>query len=396
MNQLRVLIESPDGMAVGWRVPTTIREIDGDNVQDILVTTGPTPVAVSVTPGNYIVEAYLPSGEMLRGRAPMLSGQDATVRLLMAPSPHEWLATSARMTQANRYRATDQSHIAGGLVSAQAGADFVPNPFIALQSWLDQPLGRSAAVPTVEDNTVARFDFSSASFHVGPPPLGAPPPMNGFIFTAFKGSSRSAVALPLGWINANKTAESAYEIVLNKTTGTTSAIIQDADFAPVLGYLADGQASLASRALNEQAVELLNNKLQNPFGAAAGGYVLLQRALQNSEKNSSWRTWIRNLTQWFPLLPDGFVIRGTLLLHNLRAYGDPDIDALQAAKECFLQSVQLGVPLFSVGVRLLLDGLLALDSTIGVLDPNLTWVRRLSMFVDPHEAFTTLRIGPTG
>jgi hypothetical protein len=393
MNQLHVSIDSPDGQAVGWRVPATIRAIDGDIVQNILVTTGTTPVAVSLSPGSYIVEAYLPSGEMLRRSAAISPGQDATVRLLMAPSPHEWLATSARMTNANRYRTTDQLFTSP---TTAAGADFVPNPFIALQGWLEQPRSTFGAMPSVSDNALARFDFSSASFRVGPPPLGVPPSMNGFVFTALKDALLSAVALPLGWMNANLT-ESAYEIVFNKSTGTTTVIVQDPDFAPVLGYLADGQTTLASRALNEQAVELLANKLQNPFGAAAGGYVLLQRALQNSADNdTSWRSWIRNLTQWFPLLPDGFVIRGTLLLHNLRTYGDPDIDSSQAAKECFLRSVQLGVPLFSIGVRLLLDGLLALGGVAGAPDPNLTWVRRLSMFVDPREAFTTLRIGQTG
>src|SRR2546427_3509155 len=169
-------------------------------------------------------------------------------------------------------------------------------------------------------------------------------------------------------MNTNQT-ESAFEIVVNKSTGTITTTVQDEDFAPVLGYLADGQTALASRALNEQAVELLANKLLNPFGAAAGGYVLLQRALQKTEIETSWRIWIRNLTNWFPTLPDGFVIRGTLLLHNLRAQGDPDIDSSQAAEECFHRAVQLGVPLFSSGVRLLLDGLLALKGSTPAPDP---------------------------
>src|SRR5438309_8031437 len=110
MNQLLVSIDSPEGMAVRWRVPTTIRAVEGDVdvVRDILVTTGTPPIGVTVPPGNYVVEAYLPSGEMLRQGAAIQSGKDAAVRLMMAPSPHEWLRTAARITQGNRFRTTSQ------------------------------------------------------------------------------------------------------------------------------------------------------------------------------------------------------------------------------------------------------------------------------------------------
>src|SRR2546427_8994391 len=137
MNQLLVSIDSPEGMAVRWRVPTTIRAVEGDVdvVRDILVSTGTPPVPVTVPPGNYVVEAYLPSGEMLRRSAAIESGKDAAVRLLMTPSPHEWLQSSARIATGNRLRSF--SKITSGIaLSVQSGAEAAKNPFISPRTWL--------------------------------------------------------------------------------------------------------------------------------------------------------------------------------------------------------------------------------------------------------------------
>src|SRR5262249_32963916 len=150
----------------------------------------------------------------------------------------------------------------------------------------------------------------------------------------------------------------------------------------VLGYLATGQSELAARALNDQALEMLSDKVTNPFAAAAGGYVLLQQALRGDEPVKRWRGWIRNLADWFKDFPDGACLRRPLPLHKLGADNDT-----ATPEECFRRAADLGAPLFAAGVGLLLDGMFACLRD----DPRMAFVRRLATHVVRSEPFTTLR-----
>jgi hypothetical protein len=266
----------------------------------------------------------------------------------------------------------------------------VPNIFSVLRVWLDDPIRIQVQLPILphpllpsySDLFVERFDFGPQGPFTGGP-LGS-----GILFISRHFTTSYAVALPFGWVTADGPGEAVFEVVVNQSTGAITTVVQDQRFAPVLGYLADGQTGLAARVLDTQAMELLAEKLMNPFAAAAGGYVLVQRALAGAETSPRWRNWIRNLANWFPALPDGWILRGTLLLNGLLADGDGESDSSGAARECFRRAITLGVPLFAGGARLLLTGIMAL----GEDDAAIAWVRRLSLHVEPHQAFTTLRV----
>jgi hypothetical protein len=385
MNQLLVSIDLADNNVVRWRVPTAIRGIDVNDSKDIVVTTSSGPVKVEVTPGNYLVEAYLPSGEMLRGSATLEAGKDAAVRLTVPRSPHEWLQSTARMAQSTRLRPASAMSLRPPSTQVDVGCQKLPNPFTALRDWLEQPRRLPPSRPSIEDNVVSRFDISQST-------AGAPG--KGILVAAFTSSTSSAVALPLDWRKSDFSGDAPFEVVVNKQTGTITTTIQDQQFAPLLGYLSNGESELAARALDETALDILAGKRENPYAAAAGGYVLLHRALQGHEAHLPWREWVGNLNNWFPELPDGWIIRGTLLLNNLRMPNDPP-DTDKAALDCFRQVPSRGVPLFADGVRLMMDGLMALSGSVQPPDPALAWVRRLSLCIDRHEPFTTVRIEQT-
>lgn len=372
MNQLLLSIQV-EGGSRRWRVPATVRALDADFVRETVVTTGGAAVAVdALDAGRYIVEAYLPSGERLRRTVTIADGPPTLVQLRVPRSPHEWLESPARMVAANRFRPVPAMLANAPALTQLAGT---PSPFAVMRDLLDgQPLpSPTALAPTIADGTNARFDvdihMSSSSAH-------------GSVVVAHHWTASRAVAVPSPWRTLDG-QEAHFEIVANLSTGAMSTTVQDELFAPVLGYLASGHVELAMRALDEQSLELLQAKVMNPYAAAAGAYVLLQRALSGAERHTRWRDWVRNLSNWFPELPDGHILRGTLLLNNLAAHGDTGQPA-----GCFARAADLGVPLFSTGVRLLYDGMLSL----GAKDARVKWVRRLAAHLETDEPFTTLRL----
>ncbi len=85
----------------------------------------------------------------------------------------------------------------------------------------------------------------------------------------------------------------------------------------MIGFLASGDVKTAARIngeLEETAKSLLYKKLINPYAAAAGGYVLLANSA--SARRPAWHGWVENLSDWFPWLPDGPIIRGALHLQR--------------------------------------------------------------------------------
>jgi len=390
MSDLLISINALDGTTSQWLVPTTVRRLDGDIVKQIDVTTNAGPERVSVGSGTYLAEAYLPSGELLRGSTTVGDTGETSIRLLLSPSPHEWLQTSARMTSTVRLTSRPAMPAAVDFPpGARTRAARVPHIFSALRVWLEDPRNvqlRSPIlpqplVPSYSDMLVERFDFGPPGAFTGGP-VGS-----GILFISRHFTTWYAVALPFGWVTIDNLGEAHFEVVINRSTGAITTVVQDQRFGPVLGYLADGQSALAARVLDRQAMELLAEKLMNPFAAAAGGYVLVQRALAGIETSPQWRNWIRNLSNWFPTLPDGWILRGTLLLNGLLANDAAD-DSSSAAHECFRRAITLGVPLFAGGVRLLLTGMMTLAED----DAAIAWVRRLSLHVEPHQPFTTLRV----
>lgn len=383
MSELRVSLRVPG--AGSWRVPASVRGLDSTEAHDLVLTSNAAPTRLPVPPGRYLVEAWLPSGEPLRRGAEVRGEPPVDVALVAAGSPHEWLATAARVSPRNRFRPTVDRPV-GPEGAARVDERVVANPFAALGRALGGlPPGGDPLPPGPSAGTLAHFLLPPLP-GAAPPQPGAPLPP-GRLVVARRGAEARAVALPGLWLTAHGQA-APFDLVLDVATGALSTTVDDPDFAPVLGYLAAGQGGLAARALHEHAVEILAAKLLNPYAAAAGGYVLLGQTRRGRPTSGRWQDWIHNLARWFPGLPDAAVLLGTQILHGLGTDHDPG-DATQRARACFERALDAGVPLFSAGVRWLLDGALA----VGLDGPRLARVRRLALQVDPEEPFTTLRIG---
>src|SRR5690606_32139695 len=94
----------------------------------------------------------------------------------------------------------------------------------------------------------------------------------------------------------------------------------------------------------ESAREMLLYKTMNPCAAAVGGYFLLQAG-----EYQRMRDWADNLQRWMNWMPDGCVIRGWQLIHEGGSRTE--------ARELFLEAVRRGMPIYTCGLRSLIEGL---------------------------------------
>jgi hypothetical protein len=126
----------------------------------------------------------------------------------------------------------------------------------------------------------------------------------------------------------------------------------------------------------------LIQKVENPMAAAAAALVAV--ATRRLAALKIPEAWLRNLINWFPLLPDGPVILARHLMSQGNA-GAADVKAL------LLEACHRGVPVFSLSVDWLAQGLAAFadDPDVAVRARS---IRRTARLCDPTRTFTVLRI----
>ncbi|HEV3456099.1 MAG TPA: hypothetical protein VHG32_06040 [Thermoanaerobaculia bacterium] len=140
----------------------------------------------------------------------------------------------------------------------------------------------------------------------------------------------------------------------------------------------------------EESVALLERKLEDPFGAAIAGYVLLRTAARPQEQRVL-QGWMRNLANWFPRIPDGAVIHGASLLRGEDVENDPA--RVAEARSYLLEAVARGIPTYTMGLRLLFDTLRSLAEKRqddAELAAALARVRFVAAYADWTAQTTTL------
>jgi hypothetical protein len=114
----------------------------------------------------------------------------------------------------------------------------------------------------------------------------------------------------------------------------------------IAGYLQRGDlySAEAMAAWIDGAKELLFYKMDDPYAAAVGAYLLLRL-----KKFDRMQDWARNLANQFDFLSDGCVIWAWQLIHQQKNSDE--------IRKYLLKAVERGLPVYSEGLRLLTDGL---------------------------------------
>lgn len=120
----------------------------------------------------------------------------------------------------------------------------------------------------------------------------------------------------------------------------------------ILGYLQRGDL-YSAEAMTEwvdEAEELLLAKKNDPYAATVGAYLLLRL-----KRFDNLHSWAKNLADGFSFLPDGCIIWAWQMMHQQ----SPDRSEIG---KYLLQAAERGLPIYSDGLRMLLDGLRLLGS----------------------------------
>jgi hypothetical protein len=171
--------------------------------------------------------------------------------------------------------------------------------------------------------------------------------------------------------------------------GTVRTLVSGAapEAEALMAYLENGAIGAARRvgdAVVRQADESSRGRRTDPFGACIAGYFLLRAGRLERQ------AWMKNLADWFPDIPDGAVIYAVSLLR------DPDATGRRAhaARDYLLEAVRRGVPIYTVGLRLLFDSLqyLAREEDDREVASALARVRFIAAYTDWDAQTTTFSI----
>lgn len=317
---------------------------------------------LEVPPGFYLVRAYLPSGEVSAAQTTIRSDQeDAEVIMNPSPSPHEFLAWQHFLGEVPSEQALSTE---GQLTIPKSSIQELPQ--IWLRLWVfDNQFWR--LLPSSDWLFWSQlFDPQFGFYNIQ---LGSLP-------------SRSLVMLQVGglsvpWrlISLPPTDREIEVLVRNTRIPTTlnggvtiKVVTTDRDAETLSHYQRSGSYDAAGkiygdiiqRVENEDeeinqmiagipedsAEEMLRGKLRNPYGALIGGYYLLK--VGNYERMHNWPN---NFATWFKWLPDASVIHAWQLL------GQMGLQEFERARNRLLQAASFGRPLFTEGLRYLIDGL---------------------------------------
>lgn len=217
------------------------------------------------------------------------------------------------------------------------------------------------------------------------------------------------VVIPNGWSGG----ASAQLRIIENEAGISSPLrisveVQDPRFNALLQFMRTGDLNAAVQVV-ESSVEMLYAKLENPFAAAAAGYILVRAAPETMRM--PWQYWIGNLGRYFADLPDGEILHATVLLQrgDVQDWGnDYDLHDKyfpkgratrnRLAAQLILSALSKGPPMYRMGLSLLASNLRILHSvelpedTRLLLNEGEKLVTWLSMRVDPVEPFCVFRL----
>ena len=333
---------------------------------------------LAVEPGHYVVHATLPSGQLLSGSVRVIEGVPASLLLEVASSeaqvrtrgstrfllgpPEPWVAL-----------ADDESVTweIGRSASSRAWQDWASEPQQQLDPMLDAKVDLDAGCFSIEG--------SGGPVHVLRREAGL--------------RRRDVLWLPPHWETEREAAR--FEIrVPDDLESSLALTLGDPRFGTMLGYLASGALPSAAMFIDvqEDATQLLFEKLWNPHAAAAGAYVLIETETDPHERKP-WHAWIDNLANWFGDLPDGAVLAGWHRLRNANTPAD-----MEAARPWFELAIARGIPNFTLVFRALVDGLTMFvdepDIDTGDFAAKLVEIQAVARHLDIRQPFTTLRFGP--
>ncbi len=400
---------------------------------------------IRIAPGQYIIEVLLPSGRVIYEEVSVEKTiEPQELQLEVESSPHEWLSwqqffgnvdqkkyASLERKQVVSIRATRVSVQTRIFTRDKAFEESEKHSLVSQGYFFDIPSlkkvnrGRSVSIPFPFDSLdpsivwirlepsqpsdsdslseLHMFGNSNHRYRVNYHTENFP---RNYLFIYGTNIPAQYCVLPIPWIGLNRenvaTVEALiYHVAVEESSKIdpgyrVSVVVRDGLVGALLGYLGVGNLPSAAKIMKKYEdyfVMMLKDKVVNPIAAAAGAYVLLTL---ESKSDQFWHEWICNLMNWFPWLPDGAIQYAWTIL----AKSDASIDEKKDARASLLEGYHRGLPFYSKGVRLLLDGLqlFANDSRASgkpdqEVEAALKRIWLLASRTNTRQLFTTVLLG---
>jgi hypothetical protein len=309
-------------------VPVVVSVLDADletvaGPESFLVSQDP---SFSVDPGAYVVHVDPPSGQRLNRTVRLVEGQQVTASFFLQElSGHEDLEKGALL------RGVDRRPGSSGLDGEEYASAWA-------KLWRRAPSGDWRLAPFApasawNDRDGVRYEFRRLPRAQHLVQIGGP---------------------RLAWRHVAVPAHEDVTIIVLPDRDLDGEVLVSAitgnDLAEsLLGYLQSGYIQHADALLAKHAEALLFGKYQDPIAATIGGYFLLR-----ARRFERLRSWAPNLAR-FAWLPDGAVIDGWQHCYAGKESGSTA--EFDAAREQFLFAAARGMPVYTEGLRLLIDGL---------------------------------------
>jgi hypothetical protein len=309
-------------------------------------------------PGTYLVRVRFPSGKEIRRTCTVRDGDRIPISVDV-----RGLAGRESLERSEALRPLVRDESAPGLAGASFASAWVRRwRGEASREW--QPIDFDETTLSRDDHAV-RYRFSSDQ-QSNVLQLGGPRIAWRFI---------SLPAAPVVDVTVSPLGENDLAV---------KVMTDSAEAEALLGYLRTG----AVEGADVTAESLLQQKRRDPIAAAIGGYYLLRTA--SLDRLSAWGP---NLSQWFPWLADGAVIDGWQHIHAGREHrGDPDRH-FDVARRQLIRATRRGVPVYTEGLRLLVDGLRLLredaEAEDAELHAALAFIEPFAMAADWSAATVT-------
>jgi len=365
---------------------------------------GFTGQSVDLAPGDYLVEAYLPNGEVVT-QAVAVGRENVAIALRGSYSPHEWLSwqhfsgymPSLRQRKSNfttlpihlEMVATNVS-LAGPLLDVWRGKSPAELPWQRPPNTPPRTDGRQQ--PEFDpDLSVTEYLYDSGQWKEGERCYG--------LVHHLSARVPILMVMPMPWRQTAAGGSAEVDVLLEPKPDDrewpvrVSVVVRDNIMSSVFGYLSSGDLPAAGR-VTDTAVNYLFEKVDNPIAAAGGAYVLVRLPAGETKVRPDWVPWLRNLRNWFPWLPDGSILDGWAHLQGIGR--TPNVNKATAA---FIEAVDRGLPFYSSGVKLLYEGLTRIDATLRDRQrPKrfafaFDFARQLALRVDVSQPFTVIRLG---
>ncbi len=303
---------------------------------------------LEVPKGKYVIRLMMPSGEIITERADV-GDEVAVIQLQPADvSPHESVASGHHLYG----RAPSELSDSTGISKAPRHEKAQPK----LRAWRQQPTADSSNERWFADDApgkVSEDTFVAATDqHLrGAATVFCREGVLNWLQVQCDPYPTRFVALP-GIRYVHVTVRDNEQLATSPDPLTILVRSRNERADGILHYLSRGafaDAEIAGTDFVQMAEALVSDKLVDPFGTAVGGYLLLR-----AEPLQQFNRWIAKLDTIMSWLPDGAIIHAWHLRQQLK----PDMALF---RDRLLEADRRGLPLYTQGVRLLVDGLRLLN-----------------------------------